>query len=74
MKRGVQDYCCEQGIITTYLVLRLLVRSGFHNIYRAAAMFGVNSNRYCNFAYSALASFRMGMSGSASFHNARKSL
>jgi hypothetical protein len=27
---------------------------------------------YCNFAYSALACFRMGMSGSASFHNVRK--
>jgi len=29
-------------------------------------------NRYCSFAYSALACFRMGRSGSASFHNARK--
>jgi hypothetical protein len=29
--------------------------------------------RYCSFAYSALASFRMGMSGSASFQRARKS-
>ena len=29
---------------------------------------------YCSFAYSALASFRMGMSGSASFHSVRKSL
>ena len=28
---------------------------------------------YCNFPYSALACFRMGMSESASFHNARKS-
>ena len=28
---------------------------------------------YCNFAYSALASFRMGMSGSASFQSVRKS-
>ena len=28
---------------------------------------------YCNFAYSALASFRMGMSGSASFQRAKKS-
>jgi hypothetical protein len=28
---------------------------------------------YCSFAYSALASFRMGRSGSASFHRARKS-
>ena len=34
----------------------------------------VGSPNYCNFAYSALASFRMGMSGSASFHRARKSL
>jgi hypothetical protein len=29
---------------------------------------------YCSLAYSALASFRMGMSGSASFHSVRKSL
>ena len=29
--------------------------------------------RYCNFAYSALACFRMGMSGSASFQSVRKS-
>jgi hypothetical protein len=29
---------------------------------------------YCSFAYSALASFRMGMSGSASFQSVRKSL
>jgi len=29
---------------------------------------------YFNFAYSALASFRMGMSGSASFQRVRKSL
>jgi hypothetical protein len=28
---------------------------------------------HCNFAYSALASFRMGTSGSASFHSVRKS-
>jgi len=28
---------------------------------------------YCNFAYSALACFRMGMSGSASFQSVRKS-
>jgi hypothetical protein len=28
---------------------------------------------YCSFAYSALASFRMGMSGSASFHSLKKS-
>jgi hypothetical protein len=29
---------------------------------------------YCSFAYSALACFRMGMSGSASFQRVRKSL
>ena len=29
---------------------------------------------YCSFAYSAFASFRMGMSGSASFQSVRKSL
>lgn len=31
-------------------------------------------NRYCSPAYSDLASFRMGMSGSASFHRVRNSL
>jgi len=30
-------------------------------------------SRYCSFAYSALACFRMGMSGSASFQSVRKS-
>src|SRR5207245_7522516 len=30
--------------------------------------------RYCSFAYSVLACFRMGISGSASFQRARKSL
>ena len=33
-----------------------------------------SSNSYCSFAYSALASLRMGMLGSASFQSARKSL
>jgi len=33
-----------------------------------------NTDFYCSFAYSALASFRMGMSGSASFQSERKSL
>jgi hypothetical protein len=32
------------------------------------------ASSYCNFAYSALACFRIGMSGSASFHSVRKSL
>src|ERR1700731_734688 len=31
------------------------------------------TNNYCSFAYSALASLRMGMSGSASFQRVRKS-
>jgi|HubBroStandDraft_1064217.scaffolds.fasta_scaffold78228_2 hypothetical protein len=31
-------------------------------------------SHYCNFAYSTLASFRMGMSGSASFQSVKKSL
>jgi hypothetical protein len=33
----------------------------------------VSVKNHCNFAYSALACLRMGMSGSASFHVARKS-
>ena len=35
---------------------------------------GRTSPLYCSFAYSALACFRMGMSGSASFQIVRKSL
>ena len=38
--------------------------------HRNLRWFAVN---YCTFAYSALASFRMGMLGSASFHNVKKS-
>ena len=34
---------------------------------------GVAVGRYCSFAYSALACFRMGMSGSASFQRVKKS-
>jgi len=34
---------------------------------------GGTLSRYCSFAYSALACFRMGMSGSASFQRAKKS-
>jgi hypothetical protein len=34
---------------------------------------GTDLRPYCNFAYSALASFRMGMSGSASFQRAKTS-
>ena len=34
---------------------------------------GQLQSSHCSFAYSALASFRMGMSGSASFQRARKS-
>jgi len=34
---------------------------------------GVERRNYCNFAYSAFACFRMGTSGSASFHRAKKS-
>src|SRR6516162_5141132 len=34
---------------------------------------GLIRRGYCNFAYSALACFRMGMSGSASFQRVRKS-
>ena len=33
----------------------------------------ISGQNYCNFAYSALACFRMGMSGSASFQRVRKS-
>jgi len=34
---------------------------------------GRRTRGYCSFAYSALASFRMGMSGSASFQRVKKS-
>jgi hypothetical protein len=48
------------------------VRSGFHNIYRDAAMFGVNSNRYCSLAYSALASIKDGDVGVGVFSKSEK--
>src|SRR5215467_11601533 len=40
---------------------------------RSIATALLKMERYCSLAYSALASFRMGMSGSASFQRARKS-
>ena len=33
----------------------------------------LSAGNYCSFAYSALACFKMGMSGSPSFHKVRKS-
>jgi hypothetical protein len=41
---------------------------------RKEYLFGAPGSNYCNFAYSALASFKIGMSGSASFQSVRKSL
>src|ERR1700740_834538 len=42
-----------------------MVVSGFLHIYSVRCHLGsASSNSYCSFAYSALASFRMGMSGS----------
>jgi hypothetical protein len=40
----------------------------------APARHNLSSRAHCNFAYSALACFRMGMSGSASFQRVRKSV
>ena len=54
-------------------ILGLLVIRGFLDIYRLDLAQGSSSNRYCSFAYSALASFRMGVSESASFQSVRKS-
>jgi hypothetical protein len=45
-------------------------RSRFYINHTSEALFP----SYCSFAYSALDSFRMGMSGSASFQRVRKSL
>ena len=40
----------------------------------ADTLYNDHTGCYCSFAYSALACFRMGMSGSASFQSVRKSL
>jgi prepilin-type N-terminal cleavage/methylation domain-containing protein len=46
----------------------------FRNTYSARSHLRTQvSNSYCSFAYSALACFRMGISGSASFQSDRKS-
>ena len=45
----------------------------FDNNLRKKQKQKTNPSPYCNFAYSALACFRMGMSGSASFQSVRKS-
>jgi len=50
----------------------------FFNTHACYRQLSANQERgdfpsYCSFAYSALASFRMGMSGSESFHSVRKS-
>ena len=42
-------------------------------VFRKSAPIIGSARDYCSLAYSALACFRMGMSSSASFHNARKS-
>jgi len=44
-----------------------------HSVAKNSKRQGQGLFRYCNFAYSALAYFRMGMSGSASFQSAKKS-
>jgi hypothetical protein len=52
------------GIITTYLVLRLVVRRGFLDTYFSLVPLAESSSSsYCSFAYSALASFRDGYVG-----------
>jgi hypothetical protein len=43
------------------------------DLHAPSSILGNSWNGYCSFAYSALASFRMGMSGSASFQRVRKS-
>jgi len=48
----------------------LLVRSSGQ---LCEVLMGTHVADYCSFAYSALACFRMGTSGSASFHSVRKS-
>jgi hypothetical protein len=48
-------------------------RSDYDSRYRARSRLRLSSNSYCSFAYSALASLRMGMLGSASFQSVRKS-
>jgi hypothetical protein len=44
-----------------------------YNNYPLTVRLGRSVSSYCNFSYSALACFKTGMSGSASFQNAKKS-
>ena len=56
--------------IAFHSVTRIL--AGYNNCRQIVRVEGAFS-RYCSFVYSALASFSMGMSESASFEGARKS-
>jgi hypothetical protein len=64
--------------LRTNFVVEILCKE-FFNSHAWLHQVSVNSEHrggmlagYCSFAYSDLASFRMGMSGSASFHRVRK--
>jgi hypothetical protein len=52
-------------------VASILILSG-GKVYQICPPLSSNSDSYWSFAYSAFACLRMGMSGSASFHNVRK--
>jgi hypothetical protein len=55
-------------------LLQLPVRSPMIGLFEGSSIaLGKDRRLYCNFANSALACLRMGMSGSASFQRARKS-
>jgi hypothetical protein len=68
--------CRRSGIIgrrTGHRVGRSLLRVR-GRIVKHGLLSRLERRNYCNFAYSVLASFRIGMSGSASFQSVRKSL
>jgi len=64
------------GVRYSETVNRFDYHQGALSNYESAVRVRINGSLmgYCNFAYSALASFRIGISGSASFQRVRKSL
>jgi len=76
---GLSSTSKVEDLWTTRLGTAYCPRSRFSLI--VVALFAMQNSShlfssvdYCNFAYSVLACFRMGMSGSASFQSVRKSL
>src|SRR6267142_5961892 len=54
-------------------LVMILILTGVPQRYKESGAKGFTAIIYCSLAYSALACFRIGMSGSATFHRTRKS-